>query len=391
MTHGDRVALVAAGITRWGKRQATFRDLVAEAGKATFDSNTNIKPADLKSFIISTVYPERSAYQGHPAPLAAEWCGVKPNEFHCRVENQCGSGTTAIRTAYAAIKAGLTRMVMIVGVEKMMIPSHQEIFLNAMAGGDREWEACFGVTPPPLFAMVAQAHMKRYGTTEEQLAMVAAKNHNHSVNNPNAHHQKGATVDQIMGSRPVANPLKLFDCTTNTDGAAGVIVAAEELAKDLCDKPVYILGTAQINDGYPWANYHKDWSSWPALKEAADKAYAMAGITPTDVDVAELHDCFSISEILEYEELGFCPKGEGGRFVQDGLSDHGGQVVVNPGGGLLACGHPFGATGIRQSHEVFIHLRGEAGKRQVADARIALTHNLSGLGEHHLLIYGSES
>jgi acetyl-CoA C-acetyltransferase len=383
-----RVALVAAGMTKWGKRAATFRDLISEAGKATFDNNKNISPKDVKSFIISTVYPERSAFQGHPAPLAAEWCGVRPTEFHERVENQCGSGTSAIRTAYAAIMSGLTDLVMIIGVEKILIPSHQEIFLNAMGGSDREWESCFGVTPPPLFAMVAQAHMKKYGTTEEQMAMVSVKNHNHSLKNPFAHHQKGATLEQVMTSRMIAAPLKLFDCSTNTDGAAGVIVATEEMAKDLTDKPVYIIGTAQINDGYPWANYPKDWSSWPALNFASKKAYKMAGIEPKDVDVAETHDCFTISELIEYEELGFCEKGEGGRFVEEGRSGFGGDVVVNPSGGLIACGHPFGATGIRQAYEAFIQLRDEAGDRQVDGANIVLGHNLSGLGEHHILIYG---
>lgn len=385
-----RVAIVAAGMTRWGKREATFRDLIAEAGKATFDSNRNIKPKDIKSFIISTVYPERAAYQGHPAPLAAEWCGVRPSEFHCRVENQCGSGTTGIRTAYATIMSGLTEMVMVVGAEKVMVPSHQEIFLNSMAGSDREWEACFGVTPPPLFAMVAQAHMKKFGTTEEQLALVSVKNHNHSLHNPYAHHQKGATLEQVMNSRPIAKPLKLFDCSTNTDGAAGVIVTTEERAKDLTDKLVFIIGTAQINDGYPWVNFPKDWATWPALQTAAQKAYQMAGIGPQDIDLAEVHDCFTISEIIEYEELGFCEKGDGGRFVQEGLSDHGGKIVVNPSGGLIACGHPFGATGVRQAYEAYVQLRGEAGGRQVKNAKRALCHNLSGLGEHHILIYGRE-
>jgi acetyl-CoA C-acetyltransferase len=383
-----RVALVAAGMTTWGKRAATFRDMISEAGKATFDNNKNISPKDVKSFIISTVYPERSAFQGHPAPLAAEWCGVRPTEFHERVENQCGSGTSAIRTAYAAIMSGLTDLVMVIGVEKILIPSHQEIFLNSMGGCDREWESCFGVTPPPLFAMAAQAHMKKYGTTEEQMGMVSVKNHNNSLKNPFAHHQKGATLEQVMTSRMIAAPLKLFDCSTNTDGAAGVIVATEEIAKDLTDKPVYIIGTAQINDGYPWANYPKDWSSWPALNFAAKKAYEMAGIEPKDVDVAEVHDCFTISEIIEYEELGFCKKGEGGRFVEEGRSGYGGDVVVNPSGGLIACGHPFGATGIRQAWEAFIQLRDEAGDRQVDGANIVLGHNLSGLGEHHILIYG---
>lgn len=385
-----RVAIVAAGLTRFGNRQATFRDLIAEAGKATFDNNKSIKPKDIKSFILSAVYPERAAFQGHPAPLAAEWCGVRPDEFHCRVENQCGSGTTAIRTAYSIIMAGLTEMVMVIGAEKVMVPSHGEIFLNSMGGTDREWEGCFGVTPPPLFAMVAQAHMKKYGTTEEQLALVSVKNHTHSLHNPYAHHQKGATLDQVMNSKPIARPLKLFDCSTNTDGAAGAIVTTEERARDLTDKPIFIIGTAQISDGYPWENYPKDWASWPALKIAGQKAYDMAGISPTDVDLAEVHDCFTISEIVEYEELGFCEKGQGGKFVQEGYSDFGGKVVVNPSGGLIACGHPFGATGVRQAWEAFIQLRGEAGPRQVKDAKIALGHNLSGLGEHHILIYGRD-
>jgi len=385
-----RVALVAAGMTKFGKRKATFRDLIAEAGKATFDSNKNISPKDVKAFILSTVYPERSAYQGHPAPSAAEWCGVRPTEFHERVENQCGSGTSAIRTAYAAILAGLTDLVMIIGAEKVMVPSHQEIFLNAMGGGDREWEGCFGVTPPPLFAMVAQAHMKKYGTTEEQIAMVSVKNHNHSLKNPYAHHQKGATLEQVMTSRMIASPLKLFDCSTNTDGAAGVIVASEERAKSLTDNPVYILGTAQVSDAYPWANYPKDWSSWPALKFAGENAYKMAGIGPKNVDIADTHDCFTISEIIEYEELGFCKKGEGGKAIEEGRVDYGGEVVWAPSGGLIACGHPFGATGIRQGYEAFIQLRNEAGDRQVEDAGIFLGHNLSGLGEHHILIYGRD-
>ena len=383
-----RVALVAAGMTKFGKRKATFRDLIAEAGKATFDSNKNISPKDVKAFIISTVYPERSAFQGHPAPLAAEWCGVRPTEFHERVENQCGSGTSAIRTAYAAIASGLTDLALIIGVEKIMVPSHMEIFLNSMGGSDREWESCFGVTPPPLFAMVAQAHMQKYGTTEEQLAMVSVKNHNHSLNNPYAHHQKGATLEDVMTSRMIASPLKLFDCSTNTDGAAGVIVASEDRARDLTDKPVYILGTGQVNDGYPWANYPRDWSTWPSLKLTAENAYKMAGIGPKDVDVAEIHDCFTISEIIEYEELGFCKKGDGGSFIEEGHSDFGGEVVVNPSGGLIACGHPFGATGIRQGYEAFLQLRGEAGERQVEDAEVFLGHNLSGLGEHHILVYG---
>jgi acetyl-CoA C-acetyltransferase len=138
-----------------------------------------------------------------------------------------------------------------------------------------------------------------------------------------------------------------------------------------------------------WAAAHKDWSEWPALKLAAKQAYEMAGVKPEDIDLAEIHDCFSISEIIETEEFGWCKKGEGGKFVENGLSDYGGQIVINPRGGLIACGHPFGATGIAQAYEIFLQLRGEAGERQVKDAKTALNHNLSGLGEHHVIIYKS--
>ena len=387
-----KVAIVAAGITQWGARQATYRDLISEAGKATFESNKNISKDEIKSFVLSTVYPERSAVQSHPAPLAAECLGVYPREFHARVENMCGSGNTAIRVASMAIMSGMAEMVLVIGAEKMLLPKEVfgEIFINASTGIDREWEGCFGLTPPGLFAMCAQQHMSKYGTTEEQMAMVAVKNHNHSMNNPIAHHQRGTTLEKVMASRPISMPMKLFDCSTNTDGAAGVILASAERAKDLTDNPVWLLGQAQISDGYPWARMHKDWSEWPALKACGEMAYQMAGITADDVDLAEVHDCFTISEIIEYEELGFCKKGEGGKFVEEGQSDHGGKVVVNPRGGLIACGHPLGATGVGQAYEMYLQLRGEAGKRQVKDAKIGLSQQLSGLGESHIILYGRD-
>lgn len=387
-----KVAIVAAGVTRWGARQASYRDLISEAGKATFDSNPNISNKDIKSFVLSTVYPERSARQSHPAPLAAECLGIYPREFHCRVENMCGSGTTAIRIAAMAIESGAADMVMVVGAEKMLLPKALggEVFFNASTGLDMDWEGCFGLTPPGLFAMAAQQHMRKYGTTEEQLAMVAVKNHNHSKNTPYAHHQKGATLEQVMSSRMISSPLKLFDCSTNTDGAAGVILASAERARDLTDKPVWVLGHHQVSHGYPWAGMHRDWAEWPGMKFCAEQAYKKAGVTPDDVDVAETHDCFTISEIIEYEELGFCPKGEGGRFIQDGLSDYGGKVVINPRGGLIACGHPLGATGVAQAVEMFLQLRGEAGPRQVPGAKIGMGQTLSGLGEVHIVIYGGD-
>jgi acetyl-CoA C-acetyltransferase len=232
--------------------------------------------------------------------------------------------------------------------------------------------------------------MASHGTTEEQMALVSVKNHNHAAKNPYAHFQKGATLDQVLCSRMIATPFRLFMCSPITDGAAAVIVASEERARELTDRPVWIRGTGQALDGFTLSSLPGDYASWPSLRRAGEEAYRMAGIGPDDVDLAEVHDCFAIAEIIAYEELGFCPKGEGGRFVQKGLSDYGGKVVVNPRGGLIGCGHPLGATGIAQAAEAFWQLRGEAGPRQVPDARIALTHNNSGMGEHVVMLYGSD-
>jgi len=382
-----RVALVAAGMTRFGVRQATYRELIQEAGKACFDSNKNITPKDVDSFILSSVFPERSAFQSHVACLGAESLGIRPRKVFGRVENMCGSGIVGIRYAYTAILAGLTDMVMVVGAEKMTGPVPAESALNMMLGIDTAWEACYGMAAPPMFALTAQAHAMKYGTTEEQLSAVSVKNHNHSKNNPYARFQTGATLEQVMCSRVIAAPLRLFHCSSLSDGACAVILASEDRARELTDKPIYITGTAQSAYGYATANFYKDLSHWPALKEAAQNAYTMAGIGPDDVDFAEVHDCFAIAEIIAYEELGFCEKGEGGKFAEAGMSDYGGKVVVNPRGGLIGCGHPLGATGVAHAVEIFWQMRGEAGPRQVPKADIALSHVNSGPGEHHIVIY----
>jgi acetyl-CoA C-acetyltransferase len=219
---------------------------------------------------------------------------------------------------------------------------------------------------------------------------VGVKNHTHASKNPNAHFNKGATLDQVLCSRMISSPLRLFMCSPITDGAAAVVLASEERARDLTDKPVWIRGTGQALDGFQLTSLHEDYAHWPALARAAKSAYAMAGVTPADVDLAEVHDCFAIAEMIAYEELGFCAKGEAGPFVDAGRSDYGGDVVVNPRGGLIGCGHPLGATGVAQAAEVFVQLRDEAGARQVPEAAIGLTHNNSGMGEHVVMIYGKE-
>ena len=384
-----RVAMVGAGVTKFGVRKASYRDLIWEAGKACFDS-TRLKPRDLDGLVVGSVMPERTAFQSHISSLAAEALGIRPSTLSARTEHMCASGTVGIRYAYAFIAAGLADLVMVLGVEKLNQPSGDEAVLNMGAGVDREWEAAFGLTAPPCFALAAQRHMAEYGTTEEQLALVGVKNHNHAAKNPNAHFNKGATVDQVLCSRMISTPLRLFMCSPITDGAAAVVLASEERARDLTDQPVWIRGTGQALDGFQLSSLDEDYARWPALSRAAESAYRMAGITARDVDLAEVHDCFAIAELIAYEELGFCAKGEAGAFVAAGRSDYGGDVVVNPRGGLIGCGHPLGATGVAQAAEAFVQLRGEAGARQVPDAATALTHNNSGMGEHVVMIYGSE-
>src|SRR2546425_2987049 len=284
-------------------------------------------------------------------------------------------------------KASYRDLVLVLGVEKLNQPTGEEAILNMSAGVDREWEAAFGLTAPPCFALAAQRHMAEFGTTEEQLALVGVKNHNHAAKNPNAHFNKGATLDQVLGSRMIATPLRLFMCSPITDGAAAVILASEDRARQLTDKPVWIRGTGQALDGFQLTSLHEDYAHWPALKRAARTAYAMAGVAPHEVDVAEVHDCFAIAELIAYEELGFCHKGEAGPFAAAGRSDYGGDVVVNPRGGLIGCGHPLGATGVAQAAESFVPLRDAAGGPPAPRAAGAAPPHHNRGGEHGVLIY----
>jgi len=385
-----RVAMVGAGVSKFGVRKASYRDLIWEAGKACFDSVPGVKPSDVEGLVVGSVMPERTAFQSHISSMVAEALGIRPSALSARTEHMCASGTVGIRYAYAFIAAGLADLVMVLGVEKLNQPASEEATLNMGTGVDREWEASFGLTAPPCFALAAQRHMAEYGTTEEQLALVGVKNHTHAAKNPNAHFNKGATLDQVLCSRMISTPLRLFMCSPITDGAAAVVLASEARARALTDRPVWIRGTGQALDGFQLSSLHEDYAHWPALKRAAQAAYQMAGVGPHEMDLAEVHDCFAIAELIAYEELGFCHKGEAGPFVAEGRSDYGGDVVVNPRGGLIGCGHPLGATGVAQAAEVFVQLRGDAGARQVPAATLGLTHNNSGMGEHVIMIYGNE-
>ncbi len=386
------VCVIAGGMSKWGVRNGSQRDFFQEAAKECYDSNPLLKPKDIDGLLVASAYTERCSYQTHLAPLVAEYAGIKPKNICARVELLCASGSSAIILAFAMIKSGQADIVLVAGGEKLYTPQKWEIFYSELASVDHDWDGSQGLgLPPPVFAMVTKQHMKQYGTKKEHLAMISVKNRRNSAKNPKAQFQQEVTMDEVMKARMIVSPLTLFDCCPITDGAAAVVLASEEKAKDLTDKPlVYIRGTAQASVNNMSANM-PNWTTWEALKIAANQAYTKAKVQPKDINVAMTHDCFTISELIEMEDLGFCAKGEGGPFVESGQSDFGGKVPTNTDGGLLGCGHPFGGTGIRQGIEVMRQLQGTA-IQQVPGAAVGLTHNLSGfIAAHTVLIYGREA
>ncbi len=385
------VCVIAGGMSKWGVREGSQRDFFQEAARACYEDNPHLKPSDIDGLLVASAYTERTSYQTHLAPLVAEYVGIKPRSICARVELLCASGSSAIILAFGLIKAGQADVVMVAGGEKLYTPQKWEVFYSELASVDHDWDGTHGLgLPPPVFAMVAKQHMKQYGTVKENLARVSVKNRRNAATNPYAQFRKAITMEEAMGARMIVAPLTLFDCCPITDGAATVVLASEDKAKELTDKPlVYIRGSGQASVNNMSANM-PNWTTWEALKIAGQEAYKKSRVEPKDIDVAMTHDCFTISEIIEMEDLGFCEKGEGGRFVGDGQNDLGGVIPTNTDGGLLGCGHPFGGTGIRQGIEVLKQLRGEA-THQVEGATIGLTHNLSGfIAAHTVLVYGRE-
>jgi acetyl-CoA C-acetyltransferase len=389
MTSTRAVALVGGATTPFGVRPTTWPELAQEVGAALFRAVPELRADEVDSLFVGAAEPERFAFQSHVAPLAAEQLGIKPRRILQRTELACASGQSAIRSAYAAIAAGLSDIAIAVGVEKMNLPSMGEANTAMGCVMDRPWDGPHGATAPPFFAMVAQRHMLEYGTTAEQLAAVSEKNHRFANANPHAQfHAKSFSRHKLLGLPVVAPPLRLGDCSSMTDGAAAVVLVAEELARRFTDRPAWIRGTGQYSDFHNLA-HAGSLTRWDGLTIAAREAFGRAKITVRDLDFAELHDCFSISEIVEYEALGLCPPGAGGAFAADGRGDLGGDLVVNPRGGLLGCGHPLGATGIAQAVEVHEQFAGTVpAARRVPDPEWALVHNLSGSANvHSVMIY----
>lgn len=385
--------IIAAGISNFGERQAHFVDLFQEAAKRCFDDIPALKPKDVDGILVATSLGGRTSTQVNAAPVIAERLGIKPKSICTRLDTLCAGGSSGIILATGLVQSGMADVVMVAGGEKLFTPQKWEIYYSEINVVDHDWDGAHGLgLPSPFFAMNAKEHMRIYGTTKEQLAAVSVTNYNYGAAHPWAQMQKKLTMEEALAAPPITPPLSLYDCCPVTDGAAVIIVANEEKAKEFSTRPlVYVRGTAQATLSSVTSNWPGEHlGDWPHLRIAAKRAYEMAQVKPEDIDVAQTHDCFTISEVIEVEELGFCKKGEGGPFVASGAINPGGKIPINTDGGLLSCGHPFGATGIRQGMEIMKQLQGRA-TFQVKDARIGLTHNLSGLcAEHTILIYGRE-
>jgi len=386
-----KVAIVGGGTTKCGKREATWRELVQEAGKAMFDNIDNISPKDVEALLVGAAQPERFTFQVHVAPMVAEYLGMTPRKVIATTELMCASGQAAIRYAWACIASGMADVAVALGVEKMFMPDMAEAQTNMTCVLDREWDGVNAMSAPPFFAMTAQRHMYEFGTTKEQMALVSVKNHHYSTMNPIAQFQKEVAVEKVLQSPMISPPLNLFDCSGITDGAAGIVLVPAEDAKKYTDTPMYIIGSGQASVGNA-VNNLASITEWVPLKMAFKEALRTAKISINEIDIAELHDCFTISEIMEYEAFGWCEKGKGGRFIENGEPYIGGKIAVNPRGGLLGCGHPLGATAILQSIDILQQFHGEVPKgRYVKGAETAVAHNLSGAANvHSLMVYSRD-
>lgn len=385
------VGIVGGGHTTWGRRQATWKDMAQEAGKATFDAVPGIGPEDVEGLFVGAVQPERFAFQSHVAPLVAELLGIDVDSMIARTELACASGQAALRYAWLAIAAGQLDVALVLGVEKMNLPksASEEAQASMTNVLDREFDGVNGLNAPPYFAMIAQRHMHEYGTTREQLAQVSAKNKSHAAHTDYAQFRKEVSVDDVLESFPLSPPLCLYDCSGVTDGAAGLLLVSEEKAREVTDEATWITGSGQSCMASNSINNLPSLSAWPQATVAAENAYEQAGIDDPlhDLDVAEIHDCFSISEIVEYEDLGWVEKGDGGQFIEDGRSELDGDIAVNPRGGLLGCGHPLGATGVSQALEIHSQFTGDVpSERRVPNPETGMIHNLSGSGSVHSIM-----
>ena len=372
------VAVIGIGKTAFGAfADRDLRSLAVEAGEKCL-ADGHVSPSQVEAFYLGNFAGPSFVGQNHLAPYIAGAMGI--NGVACtRFEAACASSGSAFFHAVSAVAAGLYDVVLIDGVEKMTSQTTPKVTEILASAGDTCGEVRAGATFPALFAMIARRHMYQYGTTRQHMAAVAVKNHANGAMNPQAHMRKVITMEQALNGKPISDPLTVYDCSLISDGAAAVLIAPLERASEFTGKPVKVLGIAQTSD-HVALDEKEDITTFRAVVEAAKKAYKMAGVTAADIQFAEVHDCFTIAEIIATEDLGFVKKGEGGPYALEGRTCLRGERPVNTSGGLKSKGHPVGATGTGQICDVVMQIRGEAGERQIARNKLGLAQNLGGSG-----------
>ncbi|MGQ0771290.1 MAG: thiolase domain-containing protein [Nitrososphaerota archaeon] len=372
----EKVCVLGAGSTKYGKLDDSITDITIQASVGAIES-AGIDPKKIDAGYISNVFGVADK-QVHLGPVVMSNLGIseKPS---LSIESACGSGSVSFREAFANVAAGFYDAVLVAGVEKVTHTGTEWTTTYFSYCSDFFYEGGAGASFPGLFASMARAYLTEFKATEEDLALVAVKNHENGFLNPKAHLRKKITVDDVMKSAVVASPLKLYDCCPFSDGASAVILCNEKFAKAHSKNYIEVIGSGR--GGSPATLQGREhMTTIPSTKLAAQAAYKMAGITPKDIDFAEVHDCFTIAEIVDTEDLGFFEKGQGVQAAREGRTARNGDTPINPSGGLKAKGHPIGATGVGQVVEVFDQLTGKAGERTVKDAHIGLTHNFGATG-----------
>ncbi|MER5174801.1 MAG: thiolase domain-containing protein [Candidatus Nitrosocosmicus sp.] len=372
----EKVCVLGAGSTKYGKLNESIIEIALNASKDAIDS-AGITPRDIKAGYISNVFGVTDK-QVHMAPVIMSNLGI-PDVPGLTIESACGSGSVMFREAYANIAAGFYDCVIALGVEKITHTGTAESTTLFSYCSDYFYEGGNGASFPGLFGSMARAYLATYKASEEDLARIAVKNHENGIFNPKAHIRKKITIEEVLNSPVVASPLKLYDCCPFSDGASAVILCDEAFAKKSGRPYLEVIGSGR-GASPASVQARKDITTIPSTVDAAHQAYKMANLTPGDIDFAEVHDCFTIAELIDIEDLGFFPKGSGAQAVREGRTTLKGDIPVNPSGGLKSKGHPIGATGVGQVVEVFEQFTNKAGERTVKDAEIALTHNFGATG-----------
>lgn len=371
-----KVNILGAGITKFGELwDKDLIDLSFEAGTQALQ-NSKLKPEEIDSVIVGNMLYSKSG-QDHLGALVAHSLGIK--KASCTVEGACASGGLAIHQAVLGILSGLYENVLVVGVEKMTDLSVAEV-TTALMGAASEEERQAGLTFPALYALMAKSHMKKYGTTRNQLATVSVKNHFHASLNPKAQFPFQVSLEKVLSSAMISDPLTLFDSSPITDGAAAVVLSGSKVFTASAGKPQVFISASSVASDSVGLSQRENLTEISATVRASKKAFAQAGLTQKDINLLEVHDCFTIAEILAMEDLGFCKKGAGGKFIEKGNTGLGSNLPVNTSGGLKGCGHPVGATGVKQIIEIYEQLKGFAGKRQIKNPKAGLTQNVGGTG-----------